>query len=224
MSDIILDDQIVDLIGQAVNTGRSMFLLGEPGNGKTAIAERVAELLGGYVLTPHAVLVDGHVITVLDVQNHRPIPVPPGRVGYDRRWVLCKRPAVMVGGELTLASRDLVYDPIAKAYEAPPQMKANNGLLLIDEFGRQQVRPQGLLNRSAVPLENRVDFLTLRTGKKIEISFEEIIVFSTNLNRRNLVEDAFLRRIQSKVQRAQSDSESISRGPPPSMRGFRHPL
>jgi predicted ATPase with chaperone activity len=199
MSDMILDDQIVDQIGQAVNTGRSMFLFGEPGNGKTAIAERVAELLGGYVLIPHAVLVDGHIIKVLDVQNHRPIPVPPGRVEYDRRWVLCKRSAVMVGGELTLTSLDLVYDPISKVYEAPLQMKANNGLFLIDDFGRQQVRPQDLLNRWIVPLEKRVDFLTLRTGKKIEILFEEIIVFSTNLNPRDLVDDAFLRRIQSKV-------------------------
>jgi predicted ATPase with chaperone activity len=224
MSDIILDDQIVDLIGQAVNTGRSMFLFREPGNGKTAIAERVAELLGGYVLIPHAVLVDGHVITVLDVQNHRPIPVPPGRVEYDRRWVLCKRPAVMVGGELTLASPDLVYDPIAKVCEAPPQMKANNGLFLIDDFGRQQVRPQGLLNRSAVPLEKRVDFLTLRTGKKIEISFRR----DHRLFDEPEPAEPGRRRVPAsnpeQGTRAQSYSESISGGPPPSMRGFRHPL
>lgn len=199
MSDMVVDDSTVDQVGQAVNTGRSMFLFGEPGNGKTAIAERMAELLGGYVLIPHAIMVDGQIIKVLDVQNHRPIPVPPGRVEYDRRWVLCKRPAVMVGGELTLSSLDLVYDPISKVYEAPLQMKANNGMFLIDDFGRQQVRPTDLLNRWIVPLEKRIDYLTLKTGKKIEIPFEEVIVFSTNLKPRDLVDDAFLRRIQSKI-------------------------
>jgi predicted ATPase with chaperone activity len=199
MSDMVVYDATVDQVGQAVNTGRSMFLFGEPGNGKTAIAERMAELLGGYVLIPHAIMVDGQIIKVLDVQNHKPIPVPPGRVEYDRRWVLCKRPAVMVGGELTLTSLDLVYDPISKVYEAPLQMKANNGMFLIDDFGRQQVRPSDLLNRWIVPLEKRVDFLTLKTGKKIEIPFEEVIVFSTNLKPRDLVDDAFLRRIQSKI-------------------------
>jgi predicted ATPase with chaperone activity len=199
MSDMVVPDGTIDQVGQAVNTGRSMFLFGEPGNGKTAIAERMAELLGGYVLIPHAITVDGQIIKVLDVQNHKPIPVPPGRVEYDRRWVLCKRPAVMVGGELTLSSLDLVYDPISKVYEAPLQMKANNGMFLIDDFGRQQVRPSDLLNRWIVPLEKRVDFLTLKTGKKIEIPFEEVIVFSTNLKPRELVDDAFLRRIQSKI-------------------------
>jgi predicted ATPase with chaperone activity len=199
MTDMVVNDMTIDQVGQAVNTGRSMFLFGEPGNGKTAIAERMADLLGGSILIPHAVIVDGQIIKVLDVQNHKPIPVPPGRVEYDRRWVLCKRPAVMVGGELTLSSLDLVYDPISKVYEAPLQMKANNGMFLIDDFGRQQVRPTDLLNRWIVPLEKRIDFLTLKTGKKIEIPFEEVIVFSTNLNPRDLVDDAFLRRIQSKI-------------------------
>jgi predicted ATPase with chaperone activity len=199
MTGMVVSEQTIDQVGQAVNTGRSMFLFGEPGNGKTAIAERMAELLGGYILIPHAVIVDGQIIKVLDVQNHRPVPVPPGRVEYDRRWVLCKRPAVMVGGELTLSSLDLVYDPISKVYEAPLQMKANNGMFLIDDFGRQQVRPTDLLNRWIVPLEKRIDFLTLKTGKKIEIPFEEVIVFSTNLKPRDLVDDAFLRRIQSKI-------------------------
>jgi predicted ATPase with chaperone activity len=199
MTDMVVDDTTLDQIGQAVNTGRSMFLFGEPGNGKTAIAERMASLLGGYVLIPHAITVDGQIIKVLDVQNHEPVPVPPGRVEFDRRWVLCKRPAVMVGGELTLSSLDLVYDPISKVYEAPLQMKANNGMFLIDDFGRQQVRPSDLLNRWIVPLEKRIDFLTLKTGKKIEMPFEEVIVFSTNLKPKELVDDAFLRRIQSKI-------------------------
>lgn len=197
-ADLVFDDTVLDAIGQAINTGRSMFLFGDPGNGKTALAERIAQMLGGHVLIPHAVLVDGQIIKVLDLQNHEPIPTA-GRTDFDRRWVLCKRPAVMVGGELTLSSLDLVYDPITKVYEAPLQMKALNGMFLIDDFGRQQVRPADLLNRWIVPLEKRIDFLTLHTGKKIEIPFDELIVFSTNLQPRDLVDEAFLRRIQNKV-------------------------
>lgn len=198
-ADLVFDDKVLDAIGQAVNTGRSMFLFGDPGNGKTALAERITQMLGGHVLIPHAVVVDGHIIKMLDLQNHEPIPAATGRTDYDRRWVLCKRPAVMVGGELTLSSLDLVYDPVTKVYEAPLQMKALNGLFLIDDFGRQQVRPADLLNRWIVPLEKRVDFLTLHTGKKLEIPFDELIVFSTNLKPQDLVDEAFLRRIQNKV-------------------------
>ena len=198
-ADLIFDDAVLDAIGQAVNTGRSMFLFGESGNGKTALAERVAQMLGGHVLIPHAILVDGHIIKMLDLQHHEPIPAANGRTDYDRRWVLCKRPTVMVGGELTLASLDLVYDPVSKVYEAPLQMKAINGMFLIDDFGRQQIRPADLLNRWIVPLEKSVDFLTLHTGKKIEIPFDELIVFSTNLQPKDLVDEAFLRRIQNKV-------------------------
>lgn len=198
-ADLVFDDTVLDAIGQAVNTGRSMFLFGEPGNGKTVLAERIAQMLGGHVLIPYALLVDGHIIKMLDLQHHEPLPAAAGRTDYDRRWVLCKRPTVMVGGELTLASLDLVYDPVSKVYEAPLQMKAINGMFLIDDFGRQQVRPADLLNRWIVPLEKRVDFLTLHTGKKIEIPFDELIVFSTNLKPRDLVDEAFLRRIQNKV-------------------------
>ncbi len=199
MTDLVFDDQILDAVGQAVNTGGSVFLFGDPGNGKTVLAERITELLGGYVLIPHALLVDGQVIKVLDLQNHQPVALSNARTDLDRRWVTCRRPTVIVGGELTLQGLDLVYDPSTKIYEAPLQMKAINGMLLIDDFGRQQVRPRDLLNRWIVPLEKRVDFLTLHTGKKIEVPFDELIVFSTNLSPRDLVDEAFLRRIQSKI-------------------------
>ncbi|MGA7672235.1 MAG: ATP-binding protein [Nitrolancea sp.] len=199
MTDLVFTDEVLDAVGEAVNTGGSVFLFGDPGNGKTVLAERITELLGGYVLIPHALLVDGQIIKVLDLQNHQPVALSNARTDLDRRWVTCRRPTVIVGGELTLQSLDLVYDPSSKIYEAPLQVKAINGMLLIDDFGRQQVRPRDLLNRWIVPLEKRVDFLTLHTGKKIEIPFDELIVFSTNLSPRDLVDEAFLRRIQSKI-------------------------
>jgi predicted ATPase with chaperone activity len=198
-SDLIIADDILDTLGQAVTTGRSLFLYGEPGNGKTVLAERVTELLGGSVLIPHAVTVDGQIIKVLDLHNHIPVGLPGQKTDLDRRWVMCKRPYIVVGGELVLQSLDLVWDNANKYYEAPFQMKANGGMFMIDDFGRQQVRPSELLNRWIVPLEKRLDYLTLHTGKKIEVPFDEIIVFSTNLSPRDLVDEAFLRRIQSKV-------------------------
>jgi hypothetical protein len=200
MADLVLEDQILDLMGMAVNTGRSLFLFGPPGNGKTVLAEHIIPLLGGHVLIPHAFTVDGQIIKVLDLHNHEPIPiVGNGRTEYDRRFVLVKRPAIITGGELTLQVLDLVYDPISKIYEAPLQVKSNGGMFLIDDFGRQQVQPRQLLNRWIVPLEKRVDYMTLHTGKKIEIPFDQLIVFSTNLAPRDLVDEAFLRRIQNKI-------------------------
>jgi predicted ATPase with chaperone activity len=199
-SDLVVPENVLDTLGQAVNTGRSLFLFGDPGNGKTVLAERIADLLGGAVLIPHAIVVDGQIIKVLDLHNHVPVALSNGGGSAgDRRWMACKRPAVVVGGELVLSSLDLIYNSNSKFYEAPLQMKANGGMLLIDDFGRQQVRPQELLNRWIVPLEKRIDFLTLHTGKKLEVPFDEIIVFSTNLAPKDLVDEAFLRRIQNKV-------------------------
>lgn len=198
-ADLVLPDDILDTLGQAVNTGRSLFLFGDPGNGKTTIAERITDLLGGAILIPHAIMIDGQVIKVLDLHNHIPVASNGARGDMDRRWVVCRRPSVIVGGELTLSSLDLVWDNASKFYEAPLQLKANGGMLLIDDFGRQQVRPRDLLNRWIVPLEKRIDYLTLHTGKKIEVPFDQLIVFSTNLAPKDLVDEAFLRRIQNKV-------------------------
>lgn len=205
LADLVVDDFTLDCLGQAINTGRSLFLYGPPGNGKTVLSEHLASLLGGAIYIPYALVVDGHVIRVLDLHNHTPIASArptgaTGRIGvHDQRWVLCRRPFIIVGGELTLASLDLIYDETSHFYQAPLQVKANGGLFLIDDFGRQQMSPHALLNRWIVPLEKRVDYLTLHTGKKIEVPFDQVIVFSTNLEPKSLVDEAFLRRIQNKI-------------------------
>ncbi len=207
LSHLVLSPKTFRKIGPAVNSGRSIFLYGPPGNGKTTIAQAIAKMLKGNIYIPHAVDVDGHIIRVYDKLNHVAVEEEAkenhelsGERRMDARWVQCKRPVVIVGGELTLNNLDLIYDPISKYYEAPFQMKASNGLFMIDDFGRQQVRPQDLLNRWIVPLETRIDFLTLHTGKKIEIPFDQLLVFSTNLDPKSLVDDAFLRRIRHKIE------------------------
>lgn len=204
-SDIVISDAMLRRVGPAVNSARSIFIYGPPGNGKTTIAEHMARLLGGNIYIPHAVYADGQIIRVFDQIAHRAIH-ENGRNGVtgelarrDTRWVLCQRPFIVVGGELTLESLDLIYDPISKTYEAPFQMKANGGMFLVDDFGRQAMKPQVLLNRWIVPLEKRYDYLALQTGKQIEIPFDILIVFSTNLDPRDLTDEAFLRRIRYKI-------------------------
>ena len=213
---LVISDEMLDRIGPAANSARSLFLYGPPGNGKTTIAEGISRIMGGSVLLPYAVEIDGQVIKLYDPLNHQIITKasmrneddpalqpPPGQSlppAPDRRWLHCKRPKVMVGGELILEQLELIYDPISKVYEAPYQMKANGGLFLIDDFGRQRCRPEELLNRWIVPLEKKIDFLALQTGKKIEIPFDVLIVFSTNLDPKGLVDDAFLRRIRHKIE------------------------
>jgi hypothetical protein len=203
-NDLIIEDSILDVVGPAVNSGSSMFLFGYPGNGKTSIAERITKLMGDYIFVPYGVEVEGSIITVFDAINHTPYEEKgtngqPTRSSWDARWVRIERPIVMVGGELTMSSLDLLYNDIGKYYEAPLQMKANGGMFLIDDFGRQMIRPQDLLNRWIVPLEKRIDFLNLVTGKKLSVPFEQLIVFSTNLDPKDLVDDAFLRRIKFKI-------------------------
>lgn len=212
---LVISDKLMDQIGPAANSARSLFLYGPPGNGKTTIAEGISRILQGNVIIPYAIEIDGQVIKVYDPLNHEIAEQPAqpeentfGRVALDQpstarsdtRWLLCRRPVVVVGGELILAQLELIYDPVAKVYEAPYQMKANGGLFLIDDFGRQQCRPQDLLNRWIVPLEKKVDYLALQTGKKLEMPFDVLIVFSTNLDPKQLVDDAFLRRIRHKIE------------------------
>jgi hypothetical protein len=195
--DLIIHEEIFDQVGPAVNSASAMFLFGYPGNGKTSLAERITNLMGDNIYMPYAVEVDGYVVKLFDLLVHEPV----GRTaqGQDARWVRIKRPTVVAGGELTMASLDLLWNDIGRFYEAPLQMKANGGMFLIDDFGRQMMRPQELLNRWIVPLEKRVDYLTLVTGKKIQIPFDQLIVFSTNLDPKDLVDDAFLRRIKFKI-------------------------
>ncbi len=208
LSHLVLEERIFTKIGPAVNSGKSIFLYGPPGNGKTTIAESVGRMvLGSEMYIPYTVEVDGQIIKVYDEINHILADEPEadntgGLTGFrpDARWLRIKRPVIMVGGELTLAGLELSYDQTNKYYEAPFQMKANGGMFLIDDFGRQQIRPRDLLNRWIVPMEKNVDFLSLATGRKIEVPFELLIVFSTNLPPRDLVDEAFLRRIRHKIE------------------------
>ncbi|MDT8305800.1 MAG: ATP-binding protein [Anaerolineae bacterium] len=209
LSHLVLEEKVFSKIGPAVNSGRSIFLYGPPGNGKTTIAESIGRMiLRDDIYIPYAIMADGQVIILYDQINHvsaqdRRATVSTGSLGAhrsDARWIRVHRPAVMVGGELTLDGLELNYDPVNKYYEAPFQMKANGGLFLIDDFGRQQIRPRDLLNRWIVPMEKNVDFLSLHTGRKLEVPFELLLVFSTNLPPRDLVDEAFLRRIRHKIE------------------------
>ncbi|MFP2901942.1 ATPase, partial [Corallococcus sp. 4LFB] len=207
--DLIIRDYIFDGIGPAMNSGRAIFFYGPPGNGKTAICQGMVNCYGGDIFVPHALLIDDFVVKMFDANIHRAVDDEPGMPSYDRRWVRCRRPLVVVGGELTLEMLDLVYTPEVKYYEAPFQMKASNGMLLIDDFGRQKVSPKDLLNRWIVPLESDVDMLTLHTGKKIQVPFDVFAAFSTNLDPSDLVDDAFLRRVRYKLEVQRPDEEQF---------------
>jgi predicted ATPase with chaperone activity len=198
-SHLIVKKDILQLIGPAISSGRAIFVYGPPGNGKTAIAETVGRLLPATVFIPYALTVGGQIINMFDPVSH--VPVEPAELpaSFDPRWMVIKRPVVITGGELVMRMLDLNFNPISKYYEASLQLKANNGLFIVDDFGRQQIDPQQLLNRWIVPLDRGVDFMTLHTGMKFPIPFDMVIIFSTNLDPSKLVDEAFLRRIQYKI-------------------------
>jgi hypothetical protein len=193
--DLVLPDSLLQTLGCVINSRRSLFLTGLPGTGKTAVAERINAALPGAIWIPYAVEIDGQIIRVFDTHSHRIASQDMTPTEYDRRWVHIERPLIVVGGELTLENTDLTWSEAAKFYEAPFQMKSNGGTLVIDDFGRQRVEPTDLLNRWIVPLERRVDYLALHTGKKIEVPFEQLVIFSTNLEEKDLADEAFLRRM-----------------------------
>ena len=206
---LIINDYVFDSLGPAMNSGRAIFFYGAPGNGKTAICQKLIKCYEGDIYVPHALLVDDFIIRVFDPILHQVQPEEEKSNAHDNRWVRCARPLVVVGGELTLETLDLIYSSDVKYYEAPFQLKATNGMLLIDDFGRQKVSPKDLLNRWIVPLESDVDYLTLHTGKKLQVPFDCFTAFSTNLNPADLVDDAFLRRVRYKLEVQPPDEDQF---------------
>ena len=202
---LIISDGILEQLGPAVNANKALFLYGQPGNGKTVLGEGLGHTIGGEMYMPYAIDVDGAIITMFDPINHERLDEADDKslliaeAPRDRRWVRIRRPVVIVGGELTLDMLDLTFNTGSKFYEAPLQLKANGGVLLVDDFGRQRIRPEDLLNRWIVPLESRVDYLTLHTGKKFQVPFDVLVVFATNLDPVSLADVAFLRRIPYKI-------------------------
>jgi hypothetical protein len=204
-SHLVISRRVMDQLGPAINAGHSMFVYGPPGNGKTVISQAIQNLLDGDVHIPHALEVEGSIIKLFDPVTHQELPEDEGPGGLDKgldvdgRWVRCRRPLVMVGGELTLDALELSYNDVSGFYKAPVQALANGGVLVIDDFGRQRCAPRDLLNRWIVPLESRVDYLTLNSGQKFEMPFLVLVAFATNIRPQELVDEAFLRRIHYKV-------------------------
>ncbi len=213
-SHLVYDEAFLDQLGPAINSGLSLFLYGHSGNGKTTIAEAIAGMLGGEVYLPYALEVQGNIVVLFDPVYHKPVASENGEddddpfgtsplfqqdTPHDARYAKIKRPVVFVGGELTLEQLDLQYDPDSRIYQAPAHVKANGGVFILDDFGRQHVRPRDLLNRWMVPLEKRIDFLAFKNGYKFPIPFDCMLLFATNLNPLELVDEAFLRRIRYKI-------------------------
>ena len=214
-ADISVDSNLFDDLGPAVNSGAGLFLYGAPGNGKSTLARRITSCFGQYIWIPYALIEGGQLIKVFDSAYHEVAKDDLRGIvrgaDFDRRWVKIRRPTVVVGGEMTMDCLELRHDPHSNVSEAPLQLKSNCGCLLIDDFGRQRIEPTALLNRWIIPLENRHDFLTLVTGKKFQVPFEQLIIFSTNLEPSSLADEAFLRRIPYKIEIADPDEEEFHR-------------
>jgi len=214
--DLLISDRMFARLGPAINSGRGLFLFGAPGNGKTSIAERVTRAFGKYIWIPRAIGVDGEIIRLFDPSNHEEAPLPQSEglletVKVDKRWVRIVRPTIVVGGELTMDNLEVTLNTSTGISEAPVQLKSNCGTLVIDDFGRQKMSTDELLNRWIVPLEKRYDYLNLANGKKIQVPFDQLIIFSTNLEPRDLCDDAFLRRIPYKIEIVDPDEASFRR-------------
>ncbi len=211
LAHLVVPKCLIRRLGPAVNSGRALLFYGPPGNGKTSISEAVGRIFTQHIYIPYCMEVDGQIIKVFDPTVHHPVMPENGSNGNesenigllkrkeDPRWVKCRRPVITVGGELTLEMLDLDFDSISKHYEAPEQLKASGGVFIIDDFGRQLVRPKDLLNRWIVPLEKRIDFLTIHTGKKFEVPFDQLLIFSTNIPPNELMDAALLRRVKYKL-------------------------
>ena len=215
-ADISVDPELFKSLGPAINSGAGLFLYGAPGNGKSTLARRITMCFGQEIWIPWTITEDGQLIKLYDAAYHEDTAKEEEEgiiqaAEHDRRWLRIRRPTVMVGGELTMDALDIRYDPHSNVSEAPLQMKSNCGCLLIDDFGRQRIEPAELLNRWIVPLESRSDFLTLSTGKKIQVPFEQLIIFSTNLEPSDLVDEAFLRRIPYKIEIDDATEEEFHR-------------
>jgi predicted ATPase with chaperone activity len=201
---LVISQPVLDQLGPAINAGHSLFVYGPPGNGKSVISQAIRNLLDGDIAIPYALDVHGQIVRLFDPVLHDELALPDADgltddAAPDRRWIRCRRPLITVGGELTLDSLELSYEATSGFYHAPVQAVANGGVLVIDDFGRQEVEPRRFLNRWIVPLESRVDYLTLKTGQKFELPFAVLLVFATNLQPSTLVDEAFLRRIRYKV-------------------------
>lgn len=208
--ELVLSNRVLDQLGPAINAQRSLFIYGPPGNGKSLMAQRIRGLLDGAIAIPHAIEIEGQIVRVFDPVLHEEVPRAPATElatgvaldngpKFDQRWVRCRRPLVIVGGELTLDALDLAYGRNSGYYRAPVQVASNGGVLVIDDFGRQKCSPQELLNRWIGPLETRIDYLVLQSGQRIEVPFQVLVVFATNIRPTELVDEAFLRRIHFKV-------------------------
>lgn len=208
---VSVSEQLMDMLGPAINSGSGLFLYGAPGNGKSTVARCLTSCFGQEIWIPYAVIDGREIITLFDPAYHQEVEQPGERMPYDRRWVRVRRPTVIVGGELTLDSLEIRHDSTSNISEAPLQMKSNCGCLLIDDFGRQRVSPEQLLNRWIIPLENKHDYLTLATGKKIQVPFQQLIIFSTNLDPADLVDEAFLRRIPYRIEVTDPDEAEFHR-------------